>query len=502
MVKSKLSNVRVTYSGLVAFVTGLISVLTGLVFTLIVTRTLSPEEFGTWSVIGTLIIYLLVSESVISFFTTRQLARGDDVGKTSLISSSIFSVGILPIYLVVVYFLAGQSNAHLHSMILGVMLVPVYYVSQTLVGINLSHKPQSVSYGLLIFEIGKIPAALFLVNLLEWGLDGAIIAVTIAYILRVLIQLYFAKPKLVNSFNVNYLKRWIRLSWVAVYSTSTRLSESLDIVIYPIITGSVIGVAFFSVSLTIASLVVHSSLIAQALAPKLLSKGNLDHIPNTLTLTLYFAIPLLGISMLFSKAGLFALNPLYESAYLIAILLSVKTFFFVLVQIFRSILQSLDTADVENKPRFTTLLQSKLFLIPSGRYIHSFLYLASLSVILVFLHSSNTDELEIVTWWSILSVSFEIPFFIFMMFLLKRSVQFSISLFSIMKYVFATVIFSIIFMLTSDYIINYKLSIFEYLPSLFLELLLCIVVYFGITFLIDLKTRNLITTIIHEIKNK
>jgi len=43
-----MSNIRVTYSGLISLGTKFSSIITGLVFTLIVTRSLSPEEFGTW----------------------------------------------------------------------------------------------------------------------------------------------------------------------------------------------------------------------------------------------------------------------------------------------------------------------------------------------------------------------------------------------------------------------------------------------------------------------
>jgi len=53
-----MSGIRVTYSGLVSFGINLISVVTGLVFTLIVTRKLSVEEFGTWGLINGIIIQL------------------------------------------------------------------------------------------------------------------------------------------------------------------------------------------------------------------------------------------------------------------------------------------------------------------------------------------------------------------------------------------------------------------------------------------------------------
>ena len=50
-----MSNIRVTYSGLIAFLISTASVFTGIFFTVIVTRSLTPDEFGTWSLIGGLI---------------------------------------------------------------------------------------------------------------------------------------------------------------------------------------------------------------------------------------------------------------------------------------------------------------------------------------------------------------------------------------------------------------------------------------------------------------
>ena len=64
----------------------MISVITGLVFVLMVTRRLSAEEFGTWALIGSMITYFLISETIIDFWTIRQVARGENVGRTSLFS--------------------------------------------------------------------------------------------------------------------------------------------------------------------------------------------------------------------------------------------------------------------------------------------------------------------------------------------------------------------------------------------------------------------------------
>jgi len=49
-----------------------------------------------------------------------------------------------------------------------------------------------------------------------------------------------------------------------------------------------------------------------------------------------------------------------------------------------------------------------------------------------------------------------------------------------------------------DFIINYEISIFNYLPSLNAELIICMSVYFAISYITDKRTRNLSTSILHE----
>ena len=55
-----MSGIRVTYSGLIAFAVGISSIITGLFFILIVTRQLTGEELGTWTLIGGLLVYVMV----------------------------------------------------------------------------------------------------------------------------------------------------------------------------------------------------------------------------------------------------------------------------------------------------------------------------------------------------------------------------------------------------------------------------------------------------------
>jgi len=451
-----------------------------------------------WSIIGSMISYFLIAEPVISYWSTRQIARGEEVGKTSIIASSTFSLCTIPLYLILVFFVSNASSINSDSMILAAILIPASFVSQTLTGINLGHKPHATSYGLLGFESLKIPVGLIFVYFLDLGVNGAIITTLIAYIAKITILLYFGRTRLKSKFNITALRRWLKLSWIPLYSNVSHVLWSLDVVLYSVITGSVIGVAYYSASLAIAAIIGHAGLISQALYPKLLAKESRDFVKENFTRLMYFALPILGISIVFSKPGLFALNPAYGDASMIVILLAFRTFFYVVTGVLYQILLGMEKIDIEQNPTYVSLAKSKLFTVPTLNTIHHALYIVTLTIILTVLNSSNMPELELVIVWAIIALVLQIPFFIYAWLLVKKHVKFSFPYINTLKYIAGTILFTIVFLLTSEFVINYHHSIYDFLPSVILELGVCIGVYFAVTYAIDKKTRTLFKSILTE----
>jgi len=498
----QLSDIRVTYSGLIAVAAGLISVLTGAIFTLIVTRRLSPEEFGIWAIIGSMISYFLIAEPIISFWTTRQIARGEKIGRTSLFSSTFFSIGSIPIYLILSFYVSQISNLQYNTVILAALLLPVSFVSQTISSVNLGHKPHASSYGLLAFESLKIPTGLLFVYILDLGVDGAILTTFIAFIAKIIVQIYFARTQLREKFSFNVLKHWLRLSWLPLYSNLSHLIWSLDVLIYTIITNSVIGVAYFSISSTIAAIIGNAGLISQSVYPKLLAMGSHKHINENFTYLMYFAIPLLGISIIFSKPALFALNPAYKDISLIVIIYSFRTFLYVVTNTLYQILMGIENVDIEKTYTYKTLAKSKLFQIPTLLNIHHGVYIGSLAIILLIASSYELNETELVTWWVVIALLIQIPFLAYASILVKKQTAFKFPYVSTGKFAFATLVLILIFFFTSDRIIDYQISIYDFLPKLILELTICLATYFFVTFLIDKKIRILFKSIFGELISK
>ena len=60
-----MGSIRVTYSGLIGFIISLIGVVTGTIFVIIVTRQLSPEDFGLWTLVGSIVSYVIIINPIV-----------------------------------------------------------------------------------------------------------------------------------------------------------------------------------------------------------------------------------------------------------------------------------------------------------------------------------------------------------------------------------------------------------------------------------------------------
>jgi hypothetical protein len=376
---------------------GLSSIATGLAFSLIVARTLSAEEFGTWSLINVIIGYMVVSGSFINYWTIREMSRGNDSGSTSFISNLSLSLGIIPIYIAVVILFSENSNAIPESMIFGLILVPLYLISTNLSGINTSFQPQAVSKGLVVFETSRIPVAL----------------------IKVIYQLFLARSKLKSKFQINYLKNWIKLSWLTFYSTGPNFFRTFDIALFTMISSSVIGIAFYVAAGTVGKLVSHAEKITIGLHPKLLSGGNYSHISENLSLVLLFGIPLTGLSIVFSKSALYALNPIYQDAWPVVVFLALQTFFLAIVNSLQNSIVGIEQVDKHDEPNFRNFIGSNLFWVPTYRYIKLGIYLITLTIVF-FYTKENYSELTIITYWALIGFLIEAPYAIFLWSKLKK----------------------------------------------------------------------------------
>lgn len=496
-----MSNIRVTYSGLISFAIGLISVVTGLVFTLIVTRQLTQQEFGTWGLIGSLIVYVVFVEPIISYWTVREVARGVNSAKTAILSSGFFSIGAIFVYILIAFLTSQNSDAEFEILYFAALLIPLMFLNKTLTAINMGWKPQVSSYGILAFELVKIPAALILVYFLQMGLEGAILSSVAAYIISIFVLAIYAREKIKEKINLKFIKKWCRLSWIPIYPGISSIILMLDVVIFSVITGSVFGIAFYAAATAVTNLIAHSYLISRAVYPKLLQSGKREYLQENLIRFLYFSIPLVAISIIFAKPGLFALNPLYDVAVAIVIFMSIRVFFSLLSGLFSSALIGIERVDVDDNSTFKQYMKSKLFLLPTVKLIHNIIYITIFTIMLLVVNSTTNSQLELVVYWTIIGMVTHIPFTVYVFYLTRKHFTLTLDN-SIIKYLVTSIgVFGIVYYLMDEFLIFYE-SIYLFLPALLPFIALGVFAYLIITYFIDSKTKKLFHAIVDEIRGK
>lgn len=494
-----MKNIRVTYSGFISLLVGFSSIITGTIFTLIVTRQLSQEEFGTWSLIGSLIGYTMVTSPIITFWSTREIARGIDSAKTAIFAAMLFSAIAMIVYVILAFVVGDNTGVNPLVLLFAIILIPLMFLNRILTAIMIASKPHVQAYGLFVYETAKIPVAFLLVYIFEMGLEGAIITTAIAYVPSIVILGYHSKEFIIGKIRFQTIKKWVKHSWVPAINQSITFLATLDVLIFSVITGSVLGLAFWAAASAIANIVNHSGRISVALYPKLLEGGKEEYVSQSMSWLFYFGIPLVAFAIIFAKPGLFVLNPLYENAFPIVIFLSIRIFAESFLRLCSNALIGTEKVDTKNST-FNEYVKSQLFKAPMIRIIQYSTYVISLIIILTIFIDS--PDLELVTYWAFIILAVQIPFTIYFYILLRKEFSINTQIKQISKYtLISIVVFGSVYLVMENYL-EYKIEIFEFLPNLLIYAILSVLAYFGIVYFLDKKTRELLMKTINEIKGK
>ena len=496
-----MSDIRVTYSGLSFFVIGIVSIFTGLAFMLIVTRSLTSQEYGTWNLINGFVMYALVVQPVASYWVTREIARGEKSGKTAVISNGLFSSIGIAIFLIASYFTGNQTDVEQQILFFGVILVPIFFLNGVLGSINMGFKPHITSFGQFSLEVSKIPLAIVFIYFMELGVQGVILSISLAHIPSIILLGYSAREKIKNSIKFDFLKKWIKLSWISLYPGIGSLFRSLDLLIFSVITGSVLGLAYYGAALSVSTIAAHSGSISVAVYSKLLGGGKADYLQENITQIFYFAIPLGAISITFARPGLFTLNPIYEIAAPLVLIMTLRIILETFNKAFEQFLTGSEKVDLDLKSTFKSYAKSKLFIAPTIRLIQNAVYMVLLIIGLILL-STNNFEFELLIYWVLLGFLTSIPTTIYLYILVRKNFSIKIDVKSVIKYLLVCIgIFTPVYLLMENNL-EYTVEINEFLPSLLIYVGLAIGGYALFTYLLDSKTKQLYLSIINEIRKK
>ncbi len=494
-----MDNIRVTYSGLISFLVSILGVITGTIFVIMVTRKLSPDELGLWTLITTLVGYVLIVEPIISYWTTRQIARGEKVGKTSLFTGSFLSLAGIIAYLIIGNTLSIEIDSTV--LILGAVLVPIRFFHETLQGIAHGFKPHAISFGSMSFEITKIPIGLFFVVFLQFGIVGALATIIIASLIRLLLLVVMLREQLVDGIKREIMKFWFKMSWIPMYTSTPWFILTLDVLIFTTFTNSLTGLAYWTAGITIATLISQSGSISQALYPKLIETGKTLYAEENFKRTLYFAIPVLAVSLILAKPLLHIINPIYTDGILIVYFLTLKSFVAIFGNMSFSILSGLEKIDLDKNASFKQYMKSKLFFVPTITFFTAGVYISAL-VVFLFVKDPMMSDIDLVSTWSLIFFLALIPQSILGLILIKKYHQITIPYIPVLKFSICTIIASIPVYIITENILIYDPSIWNFVPQLIGIVSIGGIIYFVTTYIFDKSTRTLFGLIFNEFKRK
>ena len=466
---------------------------------IIVTRTLDTVEFGTWGLITGLSSYAVMIHPIISYWVLRETARGIESAKTATVSSAIFSLGGISIYLILVYLIGPASDVNLGDLVFASILIPVMFLYYVVHWINLGWKPHVTSYGLISISITQLISGLFLVYFFDMGVVGVILSVFIAYLIGFITQGIFGRSKIKNKLKKEFLINWIKLSWLPIYPSIAMLISKIDIFLFTVISGSVIGLAFWTAALVITAPIGNAAMMSRGIYPKLLRKDDGNFLQQNITYVFYFLLPFTALAITFARPALFTLNPVFEFVSIVVIFLAIRVLVNTLSDIFQEFLIGLEDVDTRVNPNFKDFMQSKLFIVPTIRIIQSIIFITTL-IIGFYYFISDAGYLDVLIFWAFISVAIQIPFCVYLYIMLKRNSSLIFEKKSVLKYLFSSIIVFVPIYYFSESFFTYSEKLVEFLPQFLIFIGLSLGAYIVITYFIDSTTRKLFIAIFREIK--
>jgi len=373
------SQISLRRTGLVVFGARIASIFTGLVFLVMMTRSLSAQQFGLYEVITDLVAFSAYPAGLVAFWATRDIARGKMFGKTALaLNVALSALGIL-LYLALSYFSASRiPSANLVTLLFAVLLVPVAYLSQAANAVVAGHRPVVLGYAVIFSEAAKLAVGYPLLIVFKVGIDGVIIAVLVANLAQAVASAALAGDATSSPVNLEQGRRWLTHSWLPMLTTLPYMLGVADTFVASLADGNTVLVGHYQAAFSVATLAGYSLYLASAMYPLLLKGGTDEVTTMTLDLALAFGIPMAVGAAVLARPILHLLNSsLYLDASTALGILAMAALANTVTSFFDQVLLGKDRVDVDESAKFSDYLRSSILFVAKVNLALTVVYLVS-----------------------------------------------------------------------------------------------------------------------------
>jgi O-antigen/teichoic acid export membrane protein len=430
---------RLRLTGFVSFVVRMASLASGLIFSVIVARRLSEEDFGAWTYVGRLVSYFAVTASFISFWAGRDAGRGGKPLKTALAGSVLMSLILSIAYLGVVAFSAEAIGREPWVVMLGLIQLPILHLLNTAEGVSYGHKPIASAYGFAVFEVAKVTFAVVAVYFLGLGLAGVFISLALAQLLQASILIYLQRNTL-DSFRFGDLLRWLKGFAVPLLTVLGGFVYGLDVFLGGVLYGSALPLAYWQAALTVALVVGMYNNLVLGLYPVLLGGGGSRDIEKVFRFAMLLGVPLLFGALILGRDILQLLRPAYAEASSILVVLSISYFINGLSYFFTSVVGGLDEVDKRSDVSLADYLRSGIFRYNLFYLVLASAYVAAFSLATMYAKSAAMTQVETAQLWAYAHLGFSISLTTVGYLFSRRRIKFQLPTKPLAKYIIAALL--------------------------------------------------------------
>jgi O-antigen/teichoic acid export membrane protein len=432
------NEIRIQYSGFIIFAAKLLSVATGMIFTLLITRNATREQYGVWSNVFDLLAYFLLLSGAFPFWATRFVARGKEGAvKTGLLANLVLSLVSVVIYIPLVPLLTGALATGEYIalyLVVSAQMINLYLIN-VLESCLRAVKPHAIGYGLLIEEAVKVSLAYLLIVKLQLGLLGAMISLIIAVSAQIAYYLKLMSNDLRQKTQWNYVKEWLKGSTVNIYyAIGNQISTIIFIWLFTI--GGPVARGNYQAAATFANIVAYSSFLAFALYPKLLAKDSLEEVTDSLKMVLMFAIPMTAGAVATSESFLMILDAPYGDAAPVLFLLAFDALVLTISQFYTFVFLGVEKLDEEAKIPLKRLAKSHIFKVFTLPYVHAAITLPTTFYVLTTFAAGQPVQAAL--YVTAINMTARIAMFLVLYVIMRRSARVSVPWKNIGKYVLAS----------------------------------------------------------------
>ena len=490
-----MSSIRLKYSGLVNFASRMISVLTGLLFTMLVTRRLSEELFGTWQFYASLLSYFTIPSSIVNYWLTRVMGRGKPVAKSGVVFNSIVSLVSATLFVILSPVLVASVSIDASTILAFIIWIIAIHYTSSLESVCHGVEPHIVGYGTVVFETSKVVIGAVLVGYFRLSLFGAVISVDLALIIQALYYCVRLFKHLKGPLVLNEVGRWFKMGWIPLTSIAPGLVYSQDALALTLLTGSLLPIAYIRAANIFAGVILFAGSLAVGLYPRLLSGGAGEDIEESLELVLFFLIPMTLGQLILAEPLLYLLRESYAPVYNVLRIMAVCSAIIVMKNFFSTVILGVEKADVNEKASWRNLLRSYLTRVPIIDLAGSIVYLTITIMVTRVLNDLNSPLMLISISAASCYLLVNLSIMLYYLSLSRRLVNFGLDFRRIFKMLISGLIMSAVLLLLYPESARSG-QIMVVITSLMPVILIGAIVYFTVAYLLDRKSRGMLKTIL------